>query len=156
MSITIKQAVSQMLQIVEQLQESYPRKKFTLDGRLIGDIGEILVADAYDVELFEDVKKQYDGKTGDGHLVQIKATMKDTVSFPVDSIPDYFLAIKINLDGTFREVFNGPGRIASETVKNRQRPKTNFHVVNISALTALNEQIAPAERVRLRPERDSE
>lgn len=43
MRITIPDAVKQMLAIVEQLCAAYPKKKFTLDGRLVGDIGEVLV-----------------------------------------------------------------------------------------------------------------
>ncbi len=40
MGITILDAVNQMLQIVKQLQSAYPKKRFTLDGRLVGDLGE--------------------------------------------------------------------------------------------------------------------
>ena len=43
----VHQAVKEMLQIVENLQKSYPKKKFTLDGRLVGDLGEILVEENY-------------------------------------------------------------------------------------------------------------
>jgi len=43
MAITIPEAVKHMLGIVEQLCAVYPHKKFTLDGRLVGDIGEVLV-----------------------------------------------------------------------------------------------------------------
>ena len=56
MAITIPDAVRQMLAIVEQLCIAYAKKRFTLDGRLVGDIGEVLVEDAYDLQLFADVK----------------------------------------------------------------------------------------------------
>ncbi len=95
MEITIPDAVNQMLQIVEQLRSAYPKKRFTLDGRLVGDLGEILVEDAYDVELHEDLQKHYDGIASDGRQVQIKATMQNSLTFPVDHVPDYYLGIKI-------------------------------------------------------------
>ncbi|MGV2842200.1 DUF6998 domain-containing protein, partial [Vibrio cyclitrophicus] len=41
-----------MLKIVEALQKQYSQKKFTLDGRLVGDLGEILVEKDYDLELY--------------------------------------------------------------------------------------------------------
>ena len=41
----IHQAVKDMLKIVEALQCAYPKKKFTLDGRLVGDLGEIRILD---------------------------------------------------------------------------------------------------------------
>jgi hypothetical protein len=40
MVITIPRAIAQLLAIVEKLCIAYPKKKFTLDGRLVGDIGE--------------------------------------------------------------------------------------------------------------------
>ena len=89
MPITIREAVEQILAIVAQLPKAYPKKKFTLDGRLVGDIGEILVETTYDVELFEDLQRHHHGTTSDGRLVQIKATMKDSLTFPADHIPNY-------------------------------------------------------------------
>ena len=39
----IQTALPELLRIVRELNQAYPIKKFTLDGRLVGDIGEILV-----------------------------------------------------------------------------------------------------------------
>ncbi len=150
MKITIPDAVRQLLQIVQQLQDAYPKKKFTLDGRLVGDLGEILVENAYDVELFEDLKKHHDGKASDGKQVQIKATMQNSLTFPVDHTPDYYLGIKILPDGKFTVIFNGPGKIAKEAVKNRKPTKTNLHSIGIAALTKLNEKVKPNERIPMR------
>jgi hypothetical protein len=105
----IPDAIIKILGIVDQLRAVYPKKKFTLDGRLLGDLGECLVEDAYDVRLFEDLRKQHDGRTSDGRQVQIKATMQDSLTFPVDHTPDYYLGIQIHQDGTFTEVFKWSG-----------------------------------------------
>jgi hypothetical protein len=88
MAITIRRAVGDMLAIVDKLCIAYPKKRFTLDGRLVGDIGEVLVESAYDLTLFEDVQHHHDAKTSDGRLVQIKATMKKNLNFPADHVPD--------------------------------------------------------------------
>jgi hypothetical protein len=141
MAITIPDAVKQMLQIVKKLQKAYPKKRFTLDGRLVGDLGEILVEDAYDVELFEDLKKHHDGETSNGRQVQIKATMKSSLTFPVDHIPYYYLGIQIHPDGSFTEIFNGPGGIAWQAVRNRKPTKTNLHSVPVNALQKLDETV---------------
>jgi len=45
----IHQAVKDLLKIVKALQGAYPKKNFTLDGRLVGDLGEILVEEDYDL-----------------------------------------------------------------------------------------------------------
>jgi len=80
MYITVPDAIKQLLEIVEQLHIAHPKKKFALDGRLIGDLGETIVEGAYDVEIFEKLEKHHDGETSDGRLVQIKATMKELKS----------------------------------------------------------------------------
>ena len=116
MSIAIQDAVKDLLRIVAQLQATYPKKRFTLDGRLIGDLGETLVEGAYDVEIFEGLEKHHDGKSSDGRLVQIKATMQRALTFPGDHVPDYYLRIQIHRDGTFSEIFNGPGSIAAKAI----------------------------------------
>ena len=117
--MTIPEAVRQMLAIVEELCSAYPKKRFTLDGRLVGDIGEVLVEEAYDLELFEDVKRHHDARSADGRLVQIKAAMKSNLTFPADHVPNYYLGVQVGPDGRFIEIFNGPGAIAWEAVKGR-------------------------------------
>jgi hypothetical protein len=147
MTITIPDAISSMLRIVDRLHKTSPNRKFTLDGRLVGDLGEILAEDAYDVKLFDEQEKHHDGRTSDGRHVQIKATMKRSLTFPVDHIPEYYLGIQIHKDGTFTEVFNGPGRIAQEAVKDRKPTKTNLHSITITALKKLNENVKLSERI---------
>ncbi len=151
MSISIPEAVKQMLSIVERLCAAYPHKKFTLDGRLVGDIGEVLVEEVYDLKLYEDIKKHHDGQCPDGRCVQIKATMKKSLTFPADHVPNYYLGVQVGSDGTFIEVFNGPGAIAWQAVKNRSKPKTNLHSVSIAILKKLQEQVRPEDRIPLRP-----
>jgi hypothetical protein len=151
MAITIPDAVRQMLLIVEKLCAAYPKKKFTLDGRLVGDIGEVLVEDAYDLDLFADMKKHHDGECSDGRLVQIKATMKKSLTFPADHIPNYYLGVQIHSDGTFTEIFNGPGAIAWKAVKGRAAPKNNLYSVQITTLKSLQTEVAEADKIPLRP-----
>lgn len=73
----IHKAVNELLKIVEALQSRYDRKKFTLDGRLVGDLGEILVEQDYNLDLYSGLAKHHDGETPDGRKVQIKTTMKN-------------------------------------------------------------------------------
>lgn len=147
MEITIPNAVKRLLQIVNQLRSTYPKKRFTLDGRLVGDLGEVLVEAAYDIELHENLHRHHDGRTSDGRQVQIKATMQNSLTFPADHIPDYYLGIKIHADGTFTEVFNGPGLVAWEAVKNRKPTKTNLHSIPIKTLERLNQKVPLKERI---------
>lgn len=148
--ITIPIAVERMLAIVDELCKAYPKKKFTLDGRLVGDIGEILVEEAYQLELFADVTKHHDAETIDGRLVQIKASMKGKFSFPCDHIPSYYLAVHVHPDGSFDEIFNGPGEIAWKAIKNRKLSKTNLHQISASALRHLQQEVQAEHRIPMR------
>lgn len=145
--ISISEAIHQLLAITERLQEQFPEKKFTLDGRLVGDLGEILAKQHYEISLFEGLAKHHDGATADGRKVQIKSTMKENLTFPNDHVPDYYLGLKINHDGSFEEIFNGPGKVAAKSIANRGHSKTNLHSVSIGRLRKLNEEVDDLSRI---------
>jgi len=145
--MTIPEAVRKLVAIVEQLRAKHKNRRFTLDGRLVGDLGEILAAQVYDIKLNEKMTKHHDAKARDGRSVQIKATMQDAVTFPVDHTPEYVLAIKVHNDGAVTEIFNGPGRIARQAVAERKPPKTNLHSIPIAKLSKLNATVPASERI---------
>ena len=103
---------------ISQLKEALPNKEFTIDGRLVGDIGEAIVQRNYDITLYTGLVKDYDGETSDGRMVQIKATFKDSLTFK--KIPEYYLGIKIFEDGSYKEIFNGPGEYIAEKYNHRK------------------------------------
>lgn len=113
----MKDELEQFFIAIEKLQQKYSHhnKKFTLDGKLVGDIGEVLAAEYYGITLHKDNKAVYDGfLTSDSTKeVQIKSSFNNYFYFPKDltKMPDYFIAININKDGTFEEIFNGRGDI---------------------------------------------
>ena len=152
MKTPIKFYVKKLVGIVSQMQNSYPEKKFTLDGRLVGDIGEVLAAEKYMIELNEGLTKHHDAVCTDGtnRKVQIKATMKNALTFPCDHIPDYYIGIKINSEGEMKEIFNGPGNLIKKKLINRQITKTNLHSISINTLLKLNEKVPKEQRI---PER---
>jgi hypothetical protein len=80
--------VRKLLKVVNDLQTAYPKKPFTLDGRLVGDIGEALAEHLYQLEVFDRLEKHHDARTPDGRLVQIKATIKPSLTFPAGHVPD--------------------------------------------------------------------
>lgn len=143
----IYRAVKELLVIVDALHKRYPKKKFTLDGRLVGDLGEILVEQDYELELFDGLEKHHDGITPCGKKVQIETTMKNSLTFPCDHTPDFYPSIKIFSDGTYEEVFNGSGEIARKGILNRKPAKNNLHSISLSALRSLNETVPESQRI---------
>jgi hypothetical protein len=62
------------------LKLAFPNRAFTIDGRLVGDVGEVIAALEYDVTLREVSQPDHDATTPDGRSVQIKATFNTTLS----------------------------------------------------------------------------
>ena len=77
----IQDSLKQIFSGIRQLKKALPSKEFTIDGRLVGDIGEAIVQRDYDLTLYEGLAKDYDGETSCGKKVQIKATFKDSLTF---------------------------------------------------------------------------
>lgn len=146
----IEKAVQDLLEIVQQLRAKYPHRRFTLDGRLVGDIGEVLAEHGYELQLNEGLSKHHDAMTADNRNVQIKSTMQKSLTFPADHVPEYYLGIPILPNGEYREIYNGPARAIANYLKDRKPPKNNLHNVSFNILRRLNESVDLRERI---PER---
>ena len=104
----LKDSIKKLFAIMNTLQNEYSEynKKFTLDGRLVGDLGEIVCAEHYGIELFDKVEPIYDGVIkGTTNKVQIKTTFHESLTFPCNKkhIPEYYLGIKLYEDGFLKK-----------------------------------------------------
>lgn len=144
----IQLAIKQLCKIILELQKNHKSKKFTLDGRLVGDLGEVLAESNYKIVLFDKIEKQYDALTFDKKKVQIKATFKDKITFPTEHVPELFLGLKINEDGTFEEVYNGPGKHVLKLICNRKAPYNRLHLIPIKKLKEISENIPKQEKIK--------
>ena len=102
--------VKELYTIVRKLEDHFPDRKFTLDGHLVGSIGEVLAAYHYNLALFPASTKTHDARCPEERLVQVKATQRNSVG--LRSKPEHLLVLKLASDGSFSEVFNGPGNLA--------------------------------------------
>lgn len=105
----ITDALGLIFQGIGMLRTEFSHRRFTIDGRLVGDIGEIIAAAEFEIELDDVSRAVHDGRTSDGRGVQIKATFQDHLTFK--TTPDFYLGFKLFRDGTHEVIFNGPGRI---------------------------------------------
>ena len=123
----------ELYQIVDDLESMFPGRPFTLDGHLIGSIGEVLAAHRYGLTLLPASAPTHDAKSPCGKLVQVKATQVKSIGIRAE--PEHLLVLKILSDGTFDTVFNGPGNVvwnaAGKMQKNGQR------AVSVSKMKAL-------------------
>jgi hypothetical protein len=143
----IKEYVIELLSVVERMHKDYTKKKFTLDGRLVGDIGEILAEQLYELTLIEGMPQLHDASAGN-RMVQIKATMKSSLGF--GEIPDFYLGIRIDSTGEVEEIFNGPGFTIWNAIKHQKRPKNNLYSVPINKLRKLNREVPPGDKLSKR------
>ena len=90
--------------------------KFTLDGRFVGDIGELLAAKYFSIELHKSQQHRHDAICtidGETYGVQIKCRRKSTV-IDIYSEPELLLVIVIDEAWeNWSVVYNGPGDFLS-------------------------------------------
>ena len=141
----ITDALKMIFDAIERLKEAFPNRAFTIDGRLVGDVGEVIAALEYDLVLHEVSQPTHDATTSDGRNVQIKATFKDSLTFK--TVPDYYLGLKLYPDGRHEEVFNGPGRIIYDRYARRKGVGVVLLSFPIAELRRLSNDIPANERI---------
>ena len=137
--------VKQLYATVNELEAMFPGRRFTPDGHMVGSLGECLVADAYNLDLKTASNRGYDAITKGGLEVEIKATQSKSVAFR--SQPQHTIIIKIMPDGTFEEIYNGPGSLVWEQFKGKRLPSNGQFQISLNKLRQLNQSVAQAYRV---------
>jgi hypothetical protein len=141
----ISEALELIFKGIEGLTVAFPQKKFTIDGRLVGDVGEVIAALEYDVILHEKLQANFDGKTSDGRDVQIKATFKNHQTFKTSA--GYYLGFKLSMNGDYEEIFNGPARIIYDRYSHLKGIGVQLVSIPIQNLRDLTRSVDPANRV---------
>lgn len=137
--------VKKLYTTVDELERMFPGRHFTPDGHMVGSIGECLVADAYGLELMPASNKGYDAIASSGLKIEIKATQSKSVAFR--SEPEHTIIIKILPDGTFEEVFNGPGGMVWHQFSGKALPSNGQYQISVNKLKKLNQQVKAFQRV---------
>ena len=144
--------IKQLLKITKKLKEKYGRN-FTLDGRLVGDIGEVLTAEKYGLELLPENTPLYDAfiiENNKKKKVQIKCSFKGNFQFPYDDVPKYYLCSIINEDGSLEEVFNGKGQYIVDnyiTPRKLKGYKNSYYTLSKGVLKALNKNTDNIDKI---------
>lgn len=117
--------------------------KFTLDGRLVGDIAEALALEHFELCLPPKRTKGVDALTASGHSVQVKASGLESSGpafTPGTGIARYLLFFQFDFSaGKATVIYNG----LEAPVRERLLPKkwTGTKVVNLAALRALAREL---------------
>ncbi len=147
-----RRAITESLKLIfygiDRLKDAFPNRAFTIDGRLVGDIGEVIAALEYDLIIHDVSQAKHDGVTSDGRLVQVKATFKDSLTFK--SVPDLYLGFKLHPDGEYEEIFNGPGQIIYDHYSHRKGIGHSLLSFPIAELRKLSSAVPVAQRISRR------
>lgn len=149
----LSNAIRQLYGIIDTLESDFSdhERHFTLDGHLLGSIGEVYVAERYNIRLFVSSFKGHDGVIKDRRerLVQIKVTQSRTrkKAIGLSSEPEWLLVLQVSVEGEFIEVYNGPGDIVWNLVKDKPKPSNGQYQVALRRLLELNESVADDDRI---------
>ncbi len=138
----VREQIQKMIEIVAELEKDFPGRHFTLDGHLVGSIGEVMAAYYYGVELYAASAEVHDGEVC-GKKVQIKIAQQDNIVIPHE--PDYLIVLYMNKNGSIYEVYNGPGKEPWETASKRDSHNNRHMMVN--KLLTLDGQVSDIDRI---------
>lgn len=146
--VAIRKKVQKLIEIVNELESDFPGRHFTLDGHLVGSIGEVMAKYYYDIDLAKPSEKLHDGTVkvqGVERKVQIKITQQNNIV--INGEPEYLLVLYLTKAGDVYEVYNGPGAKPWESAS--QKDNHNNRHMMVSKLMKLDAVVDPEKRIEM-------
>ena len=140
----LSEKIKELYAITNELESKYPGRKFTIDGHLVGSIGEVIVAEAYDLELSRNSTERHDAVSKNGINVQIKTTQINRISISAE--PEHLIVIQILSDGSWCEIYNGPGKTAWDQAGKMQ--KNGQRQIYINKLKNLMDALNESDKIK--------
>ena len=146
--------IKELLAVTKKLRDKYPTKNFTLDGKLVGDIGEVLCAEKYGLKLYSENAVVHDGEEkSSGRKVQIKASFRNYSYFPYGEakLPEYFLSVNILENGDIEELYNGPGHFVRDNyilARNLKAYNKTYYTLSKGVLLDLNKRVSKRDKIK--------
>lgn len=131
----LQKTITELWEIVKRLENNYKEddRKFTIDGHLLGSIGEVYAKEKFKLKLLPNSEKSHDAEdTKSGKKYQIKITQRNKVG--LRNKPDNLIVIKIDENGFPHIVYNGCGETVWELIKGK---KTEQKFIYLSQLQKL-------------------
>jgi hypothetical protein len=151
-------AIRKMFEAQSALQRVFPKRLFTPDGRMIGDIGEAIAEIDYQVTVDAKSRKHWDGRRNDACTgcseVQVRATQKDETYVKESPENGCLLVFRIFPDGSWECCYNGSAWRVWKSLAARKADDTNAKFIKLGELRKLNESVEESERVAKRQSED--
>ena len=137
----LPQPVADILRAIKVLERTYPQRKFTLDGHLLGSLGEVIAAEKFGLTLHKMSERGMDAFDSEGKPVEIKITGGKQVAMygPCRTL----IALRLLPPDKVEVVYHGPGEPAWNAVafdkegKERKLPKNGQRRISLSRLEAI-------------------
>ena len=144
-SARFPEIIKQIYGLVSELETMFAGRHFTPDGHMVGSIGEALAAHYYGLQLLTASTKGHDA-IKDGKKIEIKATQGSSAAFR--SSPEHAIVLKINKDGSFVEIYNGPGERIWAQFAGKSLPSNGQFQISLTKLKELNLLVTEQERIQ--------
>lgn len=131
----IKHVISTIYNSQKVLQTLAPEYKWTGMGNLLGDYGEFLAIEHYDLIQAPVGSEGFDALTKDKKKVQVKAN-HSAKQIGIRGKADLLLVLGIKEDGEYEEIYYGDFEVVLSFANYSSRD--NKHMVSISKLKQLN------------------
>ena len=134
----LKEAIKDLYLSVDRLHDSFPRRQFTPDGRMIGDIGEAIASLEFNVIIDEKSKKHWDGyridSIGKERKVQVKTTQKDETYLKEPPGEGDLLVFKIYRNGIWKCCYDGPISRVWRALAEQKPDNTGAKLISLNRL----------------------
>lgn len=130
----------------DELRAAFPQMPFSLDGNLVGDIGEAIAISDLGLEKLKPSSKLHDCKAKDGTLVQVKTTQQTTPGKGVGlglikKSFNHLIVIQLFQNG-YEILFDGPGTMIDKARAHKISPS-----LSVLQLKRLNADVKPKEKL---------
>jgi len=129
--VSLPEPVTRIYEAIAALEALYPGRKFTLDGHLLGSIGEVVAAKALGLTLYPMSRPGHDAYDAKGD-VQIKMTAGTSVAMYATC--NRLVVLRVISPREAELVYDGPGQLAWE--KAGKMGKNGQRVISLSRLRA--------------------
>lgn len=138
----LKKAIIDLYLSVEKLHLSFPDRKFTPDGRMVGDIGEAIASLKLGVILDKKSQRHWDGyridSSGKKRKVQIKATQKDETYLKEPPEEGDLIVFKIFGNGEWEYCYDGSIKKVWDALLKKKPDSTGAKIIKLNKLKEIN------------------
>src|SRR4030042_3640788 len=136
--VAVQAILASIFSSQKALKALAPDYKWAGLGNLLGDFGELVATDHYGLKRAASGSGDYDAETKDGKKVQIK-TNYAAKQIGFRGKADLLLAIHVNGDGTWEEIYYGDfNKVLKQT---RRSERDNKNMIAITKLRQIKDMI---------------